>query len=510
MVSRAATFAFNGIEVTDVDVQVHLTNGIPAFTIVGLADKAVAESKERVRSALTAMGLALPPKRITINLSPADLVKEGSHYDLAIALGLLAAMGVLPQDVLDEYVVLGELALDGSLTSITGALPAAIGAAVRNKGVIVPQANGAEAAWAGEGVPVLAPANLLTLLNHVRGIQLLSPPLPEMEETAIFYPDMRDIRGQETARRALEIAASGGHNLLMSGPPGSGKSMLASRLPGILPPMDAKEMLSVSMINSVSGMIKDGKLTRARPFRDPHHNCSMAAMIGGGTRAKPGEVSLAHGGILFLDELPEFPRQVLDALRQPLETRQVSIARVQNHVTYPAHFQLIAAMNPCRCGHLDDAARACTKAPLCAADYQGKISGPLLDRIDLHVDVPAAKPADVMQGKQGEATSVVAARVAATRQIQKDRFENETIKLNAQADGELLNRHCQPDDAGKALLEQGVEKLGLSMRGYTRVLRVARTIADMEASSIIRKQHVAEALSFRQRNYMKASIRQEA
>lgn len=498
MISRIGTFAFEGIEVTDVDVQVHLTAGMPAFTVVGLADKAVAESRERVRSSLLAMGLSLPPKRITVNLSPADLVKEGSHYDLAIALGLLAAMQVIPEDALSSYIALGELALDGVLTPINGALPAAIGAATRNKGLICPHLNGPEAAWAGE-TEILAPNSLLELINHFKGTQLLPKPRPTVDESPIPYPDLRDVKGQETARRALEIAAAGGHNLLMSGPPGSGKSMLAQRLPGIIPPMDAREMLEVSMISSVAGLISDGKLTRQRPYRDPHHNCSMAAMIGGGTKAKPGEITLAHGGILFLDELPEFPKQVLDSLRQPLETRQVSIARVQNHITYPAHFQLVAAMNPCRCGYLDDASRACSKAPSCAVDYQSKISGPLLDRIDLHVEVPAVRPG--AEGQPGESSAIVAQRVAAARTIQAERYVSETIRVNAQVDGEALEKYCAPDAEAKALLLQGVEKLGLSMRGYTRVLRVARTIADLEHQPTICKPHVAEALAFRQVSY---------
>ena len=500
MVSRVATFAFQGIEVTEVDVQTHLSSGMVAFSIVGLADKAVTESRERVRTSLGAMGLALPPKRITVNLSPADLAKEGSHYDLPVALGLLAAMGVVPEDAIRRYIVLGELALDGAIRSVAGVLPAAVGANARGMGIICPAENGAEAAWAGD-LDIIAAPSLLALINHLRGIQLLDRPKVAVAEQSIAYPDLRDIKGQETAKRALEIAAAGGHNLLMSGPPGSGKSMLAARLPGILPPMTSAEMLEVSMVSSVAGLLEGGKLTRRRPFRDPHHNCSMPAMIGGGSRAKPGEVTLAHGGILFLDELPEFPRQVLDALRQPLETRSVSIARVQAHITYPAHFQLVAAMNPCRCGYLGDEARACGKAPHCGTDYQSKLSGPLLDRIDLHVEVPAVSPLEIETTAKAENSSAVAARVAAARTLQINRYASETITLNAHADGDALEKYCTPEPSAKTLLMQGVEQLGLSMRGYTRVLRVARTIADLENAPIIARPHIAEALSYRPVSY---------
>ncbi|MFQ5765599.1 MAG: YifB family Mg chelatase-like AAA ATPase, partial [Rhodospirillales bacterium] len=386
MVARIATVAFQGIDVLDVDVQVQMSSGLPAFSVVGLADKAVAESRERVRGALHAMGLALPAKRITVNLAPADLAKEGSHFDLPIALGLLAAMEVLPADEIEAYTALGELALDGGLTPVAGVLPAAIHASGAGRGLICPGSQGPEAAWAGE-VEVLAPASLIQLVNHFKGTQVLTPPEARLTDAGPRYPDMADIKGQETAKRALEIAAGGGHNLLMVGPPGAGKSMLAARLPGLLPPMDAGETLEISMIRSLAGELKDGGLARARPFRDPHHSASMAALVGGGQRAKPGEVSLAHLGVLFLDELPEFQRGVLEALRQPLETGRASVARANAHVTYPARFQLVAAMNPCRCGYLDNPAEACSRAPQCARDYQSKISGPLFDRIDLHVDV---------------------------------------------------------------------------------------------------------------------------
>lgn len=502
MVSRVSSFAFSGIDVTDIDIQVNIMPGLPAFAVVGLADKSVSESRERVRSAISAMGLALPPKRVTVNLAPADLLKEGSHFDLPIALGLLSAMGVLPEDVFADYVVLGELALDGAIMPVNGILPAAIGAAARNKGIICPYANGAEAAWGGD-LPILAPRTILELINHFKGLQVLNRPVKMVMDDGVKYPDMADIKGQESAKRALEIAAAGGHNMLMTGPPGSGKSMLASRLPGIVPPMSSSEMLEVSIINSIAGNLPSGQLTRTRPFRDPHHNCSMAAMVGGGTRAKPGEVTLAHRGILFLDELPEFPRQVLDSLRQPLEAKKVTVARVQAHITYPSDFQFVAAQNPCRCGYLDDASRACTKAPRCADDYQSKLSGPLLDRIDIHIDVPSVEPSEIYNSGKSENSATVAKRVAAVRNIQKERYKNTTIWLNSQADGDLLVNVCGLDRDGKELLEQAVKVMGLSMRAHNRVLKVARTIADMEGAKTVGRAHLAEALGYRQANYRK-------
>ncbi len=361
MVARVGTVAFQGIDTLGIDVQVQMSGGLPAFTVVGLPDKAVGESRERVRSALGAMGLALPPKRITVNLSPADVLKEGSHFDLPIALGLLVAMGVLPADELSRYTVLGELALDGAISPVAGVLPAAIAAAADCRGIICPAATGGEAAWA-DGIEVLAPATLLALINHFKGSQVLTPPQPRLADDGAMAADLADIKGQETAKRALEICAAGAHNLLMIGPPGAGKSMLAQRLPGILPPLDAREALEVSMIHSVAGMLEGGRLSRRRPFRDPHHSASLAAMVGGGMRARPGEISLAHNGVLFLDELPEFQRPTLEALRQPVETGMAVVARANAHVTYPARFQLVAAMNPCRCGHLDDPAIACARA----------------------------------------------------------------------------------------------------------------------------------------------------
>jgi magnesium chelatase family protein len=500
VVARIQTVAFQGIEVLPIEVQVQITAGLPAFVVVGLPDKAVGESRERVRSALSALGLALPPKRIVVNLAPADVLKEGSHFDLPIAAGLLATMGVLPADELDDYVMLGELSLDGSITSVTGVLSAAVGASAIGRGLICPAACGGEAAWAG-ATEILAPPTLLALVNHFKGTQVLRPPEPRLQEAGAAPPDLADVKGQETAKRALEIAAAGGHHLLMIGPPGSGKSMLAARLPGLLPPLGPAEALEVSMIHSVGGLLGEGRLLTQRPYRAPHHTASAAALVGGGLRAKPGEISFAHLGVLFLDELPEFNRATLEALRQPIESGVAAVARANAHVIYPARVQLVAAMNPCRCGHLDDAGLACARVPRCAQEYQSKISGPLFDRIDLHVDVPAVRAVDLALPPPAENAAQIARRVAAARARQTARFEARGaprgLRTNADAEGELLAAIADPDADGRRLLAQAAERLKLSARGYHRVLRVARTLADLDASEAVRSVHVAEALSYR-------------
>jgi magnesium chelatase family protein len=496
MTAIVSTVAYLGLDARAVEVQVQLIAGLPAFNLVGLADKAVGESRERVRGAIAAMGLALPPKRIAVNLSPADLPKEGSHFDLPIALGLLAAMGVVDAEALAEYVVVGELGLDGRIAPSPGVLLAALHASTEGKGLICPAAQGAEAAWAGS-IEVIAAPDLLSLINHLKGHGLLAAPQPGEAEAPGTGPDLKQVKGQETAKRALEIAAAGGHNLLMVGPPGAGKSLLAACLPGILPPLDAAEALEVSMVQSVAGTLSEGRLTRTRPFRSPHHSASMAALTGGGLKVRPGEVSLAHLGVLFLDELPEFQRAVLDSLRQPLEAGMVSVARANAHVTFPARVQLVAAMNPCRCGHLGDAALACSRAPKCAADYQAKVSGPLLDRIDLHVEMAAVSAADLVLPPPAEGSAEVAARVAAARAIQAARYTDAEVRTNAEADGNLLEACATPDEPGRALLAQAAAAMRLSARGYVRVLRVARTIADLAGVETVGRIHVAEALSYR-------------
>ncbi|HEY5065469.1 MAG TPA: YifB family Mg chelatase-like AAA ATPase [Xanthobacteraceae bacterium] len=474
MVQRVSTVAFEGIEVRPVDVQVQVAPGMPAFAIVGLPDKAVSEARERVRSALIASGLALPARRITINLAPADLPKEGSHYDLPIALGLMAAIGAIPHDALAGFTVLGELGLDGSIAPVAGVLPAAIGANARGEGLMCPAQCGPEAAWASPDIEIIAASSLIQLANHFKGTQVLSRPQPKILAVEGGLLDLADIKGQESAKRALEVAAAGGHNLLMVGPPGAGKSMLAARLPSILPPLAPAELLEVSMVASVAGAIKGGALTNRRPFRAPHHSASMPALVGGGIHARPGEISLAHHGVLFLDELPEFQPQALDSLRQPLETGEVSIARANHRVTYPARFMLVAAMNPCRCGRANEPGYTCSRKPnaRCSADYQARISGPLLDRVDLHIEVPAVTAADLILPPPTEGS-------------------------RAAVSGTVLEDVAKPDGSGLALLREAADVMRLSARGYHRVLRVARTLADLDGADKVGRIHLAEALSYR-------------
>ena len=496
MVALVSTVAFQGLEARPVEVQCQIAAGLPAFHLVGLPDKAVGESRQRVQAALAAMGLALPAKRIIINLSPADLPKEGAHFDLPIALALLAAMEIIDAETLSEFVALGELALDGRIAPCPGVLLAALHAGAQDKGLICPVAQGPEASWAGD-IPVLAAPDLVQLLSHLKGTSQLPKPQPGEAAAATKGPDLAEVKGQESAKRALEIAAAGGHNLLMVGPPGAGKSLLAACLPGILPPLTPREALEVSMVASIAGTLEGGRIARARPFRAPHHSASMPAMTGGGARVRPGEVSLAHLGVLFLDELPEFQRAVLDSLRQPLETGEVSVARANAHVTFPARVQLIAAMNPCRCGHLADPLQACAKVPRCGADYQSRLSGPLLDRIDLHVTVEAVPPRDMALPSPRESSADVAQRVAAARALQTSRLANTPYRTNAELNGEALEAFATPDEAGAKLLLQAAEAMKLSARGYTRMLRVARSIADLAGAETIGRAHIAEALSYR-------------
>ncbi|MDO9498810.1 YifB family Mg chelatase-like AAA ATPase [Falsiroseomonas sp.] len=493
-IARIQTFAFAGIEAVPVEVQVQIAPGLPAFLIVGLPDKAVGESKERVRAALTAIGLSLPPKRVLVNMAPADIAKEGSHFDLPIALAVLAAMDVLPRDELHEFAALGELALDGSIAPVAGVLPAAMAASARELGLVCPASQGPEAAWAGR-IQVLAPPDLPALINHFRGIQTLSQPVPpRMDDAPWAGPCLSQVRGQESAKRALEIAASGGHNLLMIGPPGAGKSMLAARMAGLLPDLTPAEALEISLVHSVAGMLTEGRLLKRPPFRDPHHSASVPALVGGGARARPGEISLAHLGVLFLDEWPEFPRAALEALRQPMETGRTTVSRANAHVTYPARFQCVAAMNPCRCGYLGEPARECARAPVCGQDYQQRLSGPLLDRMDVVIEVQPLAPAELTRAPPGERTEVVAARVAAARDRQRARGG---ARCNAEAEWDALQPMADAD--ALALLETAATRLRLSTRGQVRTLRVARTVADLAAAARVARGHVAEALAFRHR-----------
>jgi len=499
MIARVTTLAFLGMEARRVEVQVQIAKGTSGFTLVGLPDKAINESKERVRAALSQLGLSLPFQRITVNLAPADLPKEGSHYDLPIALALLCAMGAIDAETLSELVALGELGLDAKLLPVPGVLPAARFAAERQLGLICPEVQGGEALWA-EDLQVIAPPDLQSLLNHFNGAQIL--PRPELAPLAPApaVPDLAGIKGQESAKRALEVAAAGGHNLLMIGPPGSGKSLLAQALPGILPPLAPIEMLEVSTMASLAGQLEGGQLLTHRPFRAPHHSASMAALVGGGSRARPGEVSMANCGVLFLDELPEFQRGVLDALRQPLETGQITVARAAAHMSYPARVQLIAAMNPCRCGWLTDASRACSRAPACARDYQSRVSGPLLDRMDIYIEVRAVAIHALGLPSQAESSADVRLRVVAARQVQQQRYAGHNILTNAQADGALLEAVAVRSEAAQALLMHYAEEKGLSARGFHRVLRLARTIADLAGHVEIQCFHMAEALALRGRS----------
>lgn len=500
MVTRVQTVAFQGIDAVLVDVQVQVAPGLPAFNIVGLPDKAVAESKERVRAALIASGLSLPPKRITINLAPADLPKEGSHYDLPIALGLMGAIGAVASDAVQNFLVLGELALDGRISAVSGTLPAAIAANSHDMGIICPAQSGPEAAWAGEEIEIIAVPNLLALANHLSGHQLAARPIAAKYSTTKNLANLDEIRGQEVARRVLEIAAAGGHNMLMIGPPGSGKSMLAARLPSILPPLNPREMLDVSMIRSIAGELSGGQISDQRPFRNPHHSASMAALVGGGLKVRPGEVSLAHNGVLFLDELPEFSPQVIDSLRQPLEAGETSIARANARITYPARFQLVAAMNPCKCGMAGTPGHTCRRGDRCAGDYQARISGPFLDRIDLRIDVPAVSARDMIGRSKSESSQQVAKRVNMARKLQHERFLSHgvfDVHTNAAASPSLIEKIAAPDKESQNLLLAAAEKFSLSARAYHRVLKVARTLADLGGAKNISRPHVAEALSYR-------------
>ena len=497
MVARAYTVAFEGVEARIVEVQCALAPGMPYFSIVGLPDKAVSEAKERVRAALAAMSIALPSKRITVNLSPADLPKEGSHFDLPIALALLAALEIVPKDEVERTVALGELSLDGRLIAVIGALPAAMAAAEDDRILLCPKACGAEAAWVG-ATQVLAAGSLDEVVRHYTGQSPITPAEAGEVLPSPMGRDFRDVKGQERAKRALEIAAAGRHHVLMVGSPGSGKSMLAARLPGILPPLSAMEALETSMIHSLSGLLTEGGISRSRPFREPHHTASMAAIVGGGKSAKPGEISLAHNGVLFMDEFPEFPRAVLETLRQPIETGDVVIARANAHVRYPCRFLLIAAANPCKCGYMSDPSRACAKVPLCGEDYLGRISGPLMDRFDLRVEVPPVAYTDLDLPPSGDTSAIVAGRVSAARDVQAQRFKAHAgLRVNADMEGAMLEEVSAPDPEGRALLAKVAERFGLSARGYHRVLRVARTIADLDGAAQVRLPHVAEAVSYR-------------
>ena len=476
MITRAYTVCFEGMEPRLVEVDCAIANGLPAFSIVGLPDKAVSEARDRIRAAFSSLSIALPSKRITINLTPADLPKEGAHLDSPIALSLLAGLDIIPKEDVENALAIGEISLDGRLNAVSGALPTALKAAELDKDLFCPRDCGSEAAWV-DGTRVIAAPTLLRLIQHMSAQNPIEPAAPRTLDAAPHLIDMNDVKSQERAKRALEIAAAGRHHVLMIGTPGAGKSML---------------------VHSLSGLLSSNGLQSVRPFREPHHTSSMAAIVGGGRGAKPGEISLAHNGVLFMDEFLEFPRHVLETLRQPIETGEVMIARANAHVKYPCRFTLIAAANPCRCGYMTQPEQACNRAPLCGADYMGRISGPLMDRFHIRIEVPPVSFRDLNIPNDGEPSATIAARVKAARQIQLDRLaEFETVHTNADMQGNVLEKFMKFDTEAMTYLDRAAQKLDLTARGYHRIMRVARTIADLDQSGPTRKNHLAEAISFR-------------
>lgn len=492
VLSKLSTIAFRGIDAVDISVEVQIASGLPTFVIVGLPDKSIAESKERIRASFSHIGLSLPPRRIIVNLAPSDLQKEGAHYDLPIALGILSAVGVFDATQLQEYIILGSLSLDAKIAPVAGILPAAIRASSTQRGLICPYDNQNEALWAGKDLRLLASPDLLALVNHFKGTDFLPvPQLPPIDTTALSasknFGDMADVKGQAVLKRVFEIAAVGRHNVLMLGPPGAGKSMMAQRMVSILPRLSAEESIETTMIYSLAGMLPEQGLVAQRPYRAPHHSASLVSLVGGGLRAKPGEISLAHNGVLFLDELPEFSRPTLEALRQPLENHTVTIARANQHVTYPANIQLIAAMNPCRCGYFGQAGHECARAPRCAEDYQSKISGPLLDRFDLRIYVPPVPVEDFLPAatRPAESSETIRARVEAAVNFRQQRLDSTHDDI-----GSL-------DEEVQACLRHITSTKNLSARGYTRLLSVSRSLADLEASPNVQKHHIQEAIHYR-------------
>ena len=502
MLARVFSSAVMGIDAYVVEVELDISDGLPAFATVGLPDNAVKESRERVTAAIKNSGFYFPPSRITANLAPADVRKEGSAFDLPIALGVMTATGQIQTDNLERMLVLGELALDGSVRSVPGCLPmAAIAKENQFKGVILPKANAKEAAVI-DGLAVYPVESLQEVVAHLNGQDTIPPfqyNIGEAFDQHSDYPvDFVDVKGQEHVKRAIEVAAAGGHNLIMIGPPGSGKTMIAKRIPTILPDMTLEEALETTKIHSIMGLLgNDVPLIATRPYRSPHHTISDAGLIGGGKFPRPGEVSLSHHGVLFLDELPEFRKNVLEVMRQPLEDGRVAIARAAASYTYPANFMLVAAMNPCPCGFFGDPSRECRCSRQQIQNYISRISGPLLDRIDLQVEVPAVKYRDLASDFSGEPSTSIRERVQRARDIQQDRFTQARIYCNANMESRHLREFCKVEDAAQELLRVAITQLGLSARAYDRILKVARTIADLAASPTIEAEHVSEAIQYR-------------